>query len=75
MDSLVGRYFLVKRVGVADRTAFDTSGATPAFVLDNISRFFRQGYPEVTRFAFYAVDFGIAKYLYIWMPADLDQFR
>jgi hypothetical protein len=75
MDSLVGRYFLIERVGIADRTAFDTGGAAPAFILDNVSGFFRQCYPEVTRFAFDAIDFGIAQYLYVRMPADLDQFR
>ena len=75
MDSLIGRNFLVERVRIVDRTTFDTGGAAPAFILDNISWFFSQGYLEVTDFAFDFGNVGIRQNLYVWMPADLDQFR
>ncbi|MBN2076974.1 MAG: hypothetical protein JW762_15625 [Dehalococcoidales bacterium] len=75
MDGFIGGYILVKRIRVADRAVFDTGCAAPAFILDNIPRFFRQSNMEVTGFTFDFSDFGIRQYLYVWMPADLDQFR
>ena len=75
MYGFIGRYFLIKRIRIADRTAFDAGRATPAFILDNIPGFFCQDYMKIAGFTFDAGDFGISEYLYVWMPADLDQFR
>ena len=75
MDGFIGRNILVKWIGVADRAALDAGCTAPAFILDNIPGLFRQSYLEVTGFTFNFGDFGIRQNLYIWMPADLDQFR
>jgi hypothetical protein len=75
MYGFIGRNLLVKRVGIADRAAFDTSRTSPAFILDNIPRFFGQSYMEVTGFTFNFGDLGICQYFYVRMPVDLDQFR
>ena len=75
MDGFTGGYFLVKRIRVADWTAFNTGGTTAAFIFDNIPWFFSQSYPEVAGFTFNFGNLGIGQYLYVWMPADLDQFR
>jgi hypothetical protein len=74
VDDFIGRNILIKRVRIADRAALDAGSTAPAFILDNIPGFFRQSYLEVTGFTFDFGDFGIRQYLYVWMPADLDQF-
>jgi hypothetical protein len=61
-------------IRVHDRAVFHTGSTTPAFVLYNVSGLFNQGYPEVSCFPFYTVNFSIGQDLYIGMPADLDQF-
>jgi hypothetical protein len=75
MYGFIGGNLLVKRVGIADRAAFDTSRTSPAFILDNIPRFSGQSDMEVAGFTFNFGDFGICQYLYVRMPVDLDQFR
>jgi hypothetical protein len=74
MDGFILRYFLIKLIGVLDRTIFDTGRTTRAFVLQNISGLFSQGDLKVSCFPLYAVNFSIGQDLYIGMPADLDQF-
>jgi hypothetical protein len=49
-------------------------GYTGAIFLDNVSGFLRQGNLKIPCFALYAVNFRMGKNLYVWMPADLDQF-
>jgi hypothetical protein len=56
------------------RAVFYTSCTTRAFVLDNVSRLFIQGDPEVSCFPCYTVNFSIGQDLYVRVPADLDQF-
>ena len=74
MDSIVFRHFLVKLVGVFYRAAFHAGGAAPAKVFNNVTRFPDQSYPEVPGLTFDSIDFRIAEYLYVRVPADLDQF-
>jgi hypothetical protein len=74
MDGFVFRYVLIKWIRVLDRAVFYTGRTTPALVLQDIPRLFRQSYLKVSSFAFYAVDFRIRQDLDIGIPADLDQF-
>ena len=74
MDGFILRYFLIKLIWVFDRAVFDTGRTTRAFVLQNISGLFGQGDLEISYFPLYPFYFSIAQDLYIWMPADLDQF-
>ena len=74
MDGFILRYFLIKLIRVFDRAIFYTGRTTRAFVLQNISGLFNQGYLEVSCFPLYTVNFSIGQDLYIGMPADLDQF-
>jgi hypothetical protein len=74
MDGLILRYFLIILIGVLGRAVFHAGRTTRAFVLFNVSGLLDQGYLEVSRFPFYTVNLGISQNLYIWMPADLDQF-
>jgi len=74
MDGLILRYLLIKLIRVFDRAVFYTGGTARAFVFQNISGFFSQGYLEVSCFALYSVKFSVRQDLYVWMPADLDQF-
>jgi len=74
MDRLILRYLLIELVRVFDRAVLDTGRATRAFALDDIPGLFEQGYPEVSFFPFYTVNFRIAQDLNVGMPADLDQF-
>jgi uncharacterized membrane protein YeiH len=75
MHRLVLRDILVERIGVCYRAAFYAGSAAAAPVLDNIPWFLYQRYLEVSGFAFNLFDFGVCEYLYIRVPADLDQFR
>jgi len=74
MDRLILGYTLIKFIRILDRAVFYTSGAARAFVLNNISGLFYQVYPEVTCLTFYALNLCKCQNLYVWMPADLDQF-
>jgi hypothetical protein len=75
MDRLIIRYFLVKLIRVLGRAVFYTGRTGRAFVLSNISGLLRQGDLKVSCCPFYFINFSIGEDLYIWMPADLDQFR
>ena len=74
MDGFILRYFLIKWIRVFHRAVFYTGRTTRAFVFYDVSGLLDQGYLEVSRFPFYIVNFRIRQDLYIWMPADLDQF-
>ena len=74
MDGFILGYFLIKLIRVFHRTVFYTGGATRAFVLYNVSGLFDKRYLKVSCFSFYTVNFSIRQDLYVWMPADLDQF-
>jgi hypothetical protein len=65
---------LIIGIGDRDRAVFHTGGTTRALVLYDVSGLFDQGYPKVSRFTFYTVNFGIGENLDIGVPADLDQF-
>jgi hypothetical protein len=75
MDGFVFRYFLIKLIRVFDRAVFYTGRTTRAFILYNISGLFSQGDLKVSDLPLYTINFSITQDLYIWMPADLDQFR
>ena len=74
MYGFILRYFLIKWIGDLDRAVFYTGSTTCAFVLDNISRLFNQGDLKIPFFSCYTVNLGIGQDLYVWVPADLDQF-
>jgi hypothetical protein len=74
VDGFIGRYFLIILIRVYDRAVFNAGRTTRAFILQNIPGLFRQGYREVSRFSFYAINFSISQDLNIGVPADLDQF-
>jgi hypothetical protein len=75
MDGFILRYFLIKLIRDFDGAIFDAGRTTCAFALYDISGFLKQGYPEVSLFPFYTVNFRITEDLDVGMPADLDQFR
>jgi len=75
MDGFVLRYFLIKLVRVCYRAVFYTGSTARTFVLYNVSGLSNQRYFEVSCLSFYTVNFSIGQYLYVGMPADLDQFR
>ena len=75
MDRFIFRYPLIKLIRVFYRTVFNTGGATGAFFLNNISRLCAQGDLKVSCGSFHMINFGKCEYLYVRMPADLDQFR
>jgi hypothetical protein len=75
MDGFILRYVLIKLIRVCYRAVFYTGSTTRAFVLYDVSGLSNQRYLEVSCFSFYTVNFSIGQYLYIGMPADLDQFR
>jgi hypothetical protein len=74
MDGFILRYFLIKWIRVFDRAVFYTGCTTRAFVLPNVPGLSNQGYPKVSCFSFYTVNFSIRQDFYIGVPADLDQF-
>jgi hypothetical protein len=74
MDRLVHRYFLIVLVRIFGGTIFYAGGATRTFVLKDIPWLLSQGYLETSYLPLHALDFGVGEDLYIWMPADLDQF-
>ena len=75
MDGFAVRYILIESIRVLDRAVFHTGRTTRALVLDNISGLLDQGDRKIAGLPFYTVNFSIAENLYVWMPADLDQFR
>ena len=74
MNGFILRNFLIKHIRVFNRAVFDTGRTSRAVFLDNISGFFGQGNLKVPCLTLYAVNFRMGKNLYVWMPADLDQF-
>jgi hypothetical protein len=74
MDGFILGYFLIKHIRAFNRAVFDTGRTSRASVLDNVSGFLGQGDLKIPCFALYAVNFRMGKNLYVWMPADLDQF-
>jgi hypothetical protein len=74
VDGLVLRYLLIELIRVFDRAVLYTGRASRAFVLQNVPGSSNQGYPKVSCFSFYTVNVSIRQDLYVWMPADLDQF-
>ena len=75
MYGFVLRYSLIKLIRVRDWAVFYTGSTARTFVLYNVSGLSNQRYFEVSCLSFYTVNFSIGQYLYIGMPADLDQFR
>jgi hypothetical protein len=61
-------------IRVLHRAVFYTGSTPRTLVLQNIPGLFRQRYAKVSSLTFYFVNFSIGENLYIWMPADLDQF-
>ena len=74
MHGLILGYFLIKHIRAFDRAVFDTGGTSRAFFLDNVSGLSGQGDLKVPCLALDTVHFRKGKNLYVWMPADLDQF-
>jgi len=75
MNCLVEGYLLVILVWILDRTVFNTCCTACAFILFYIPWFPYECYIEITYLTLYLVNLSIGENLYIWMPADLDQFR
>jgi len=75
VNGFIIRYILIKLIRVFYRAVFYTGSTTSAFIFYNVSGLFGKGYLKVTRFSFHTVNFSIGQDFYIWMPADLDQFR
>ena len=75
MYGLVVRNFLVKRIRVLNRAIFYTCRTAGALFLDDVSGFLGQGDRKISCLPRNAVNFRKCQNLYIWMPADLDQFR
>ena len=75
MNGFILGYILIELIRVFNRAIFCTGRATRASVLDNVSGFLGQGDLKVSCLAFYTVNYSMGEDLYIWMPADLDQFR
>ena len=75
VDRLTRRQVLIVGIRDLDRAVLDAGTTAGAFVLDNISGLFSQGNPEISRNPLNPVNFRIRQYFYVWMPADLDQFR
>jgi hypothetical protein len=74
VDGFILGYFLIKHIRVFNRAVFDTGRTTRASVLDDVSGPSGYGDLKVSCFALYTVNFSMSENLYVWMPADLDQF-
>jgi hypothetical protein len=74
MDRLTRRQVLIVRIRDLDRAVLDAGTTARAFVLDNVSGLFIQRDPEISCNPLDPVNFSIRQNLYVWMPADLDQF-
>jgi hypothetical protein len=75
MHGFVVRYPLIIGIGIVNRTIFNACGTPRTFVLDDVAGFGGQRDFEITRLSLNAVHVGECQNLYVWMPADLDQFR
>ena len=75
MDSLVIRYVLIKSVRIFHRAVFNAGCAASAFIFYYKPWLFLKNYSEVTCLSFDTQDFSICQHFYVWVPADLDQFR
>jgi hypothetical protein len=75
MNRFVHGYLLVKWIRILNRAVFYTGGASCALVFNNISGAGFQSHLKITFLSFYGINFCKCKNLYVWMPADLDQFR
>ena len=74
VDGFIRCQALIKFVIDQNRAVLRTGRTTRAFVFYDVPGLLDQADLEVSRFPFYTVDFSIAQDLYVWMPADLDQF-
>ena len=74
MNGFVLRNIPIELIRVFNRAIFCTGRAARAFVLYNVPGPFGQGYLKIPFLAFYVVNFCMGEYLYVRMPADLDQF-
>ena len=74
MNGFIGRYILIIGIRDLDWAVFHTGRTTRASVLDNVSGLLGQSYRKVSRFPCYTFNFSKGENLYVWMPADLDQF-
>ena len=74
MDRFILRNFLIEFIRVFYRAVLDTGGTAGTLVLYDVSGFSDKRYLKVSRLSFYTVNFSIRQDLYVWMPADLDQF-
>jgi hypothetical protein len=74
VHGLIGRQVLI--VGIRDlhRAILDTDRTTCAVVLYNVPGLFVQRDRKISSNPFDPVNFSIRQYLYVGMPADLDQF-
>jgi hypothetical protein len=74
MDRFILGNLLVEGVGVLDRAIDRTSSATRAFLLNNVPGISDQADLKIPCFSLNVFDLCIGQNLYVWMPADLDQF-
>jgi hypothetical protein len=74
MDGFIPGYFLIERIRVFNRAVFDTGRTARAFVLDDVSGLLGQSNLKIPCLTLQTVNFRKGKNLYVWMPADLDQF-
>ncbi len=75
MNCLVKGDLLVILIWILNRAVFNAYCASCALILFDVSWFPDQCYIKITYLTLYLVDLSIGENLYIWMPADLDQFR
>ncbi|MBA7583998.1 hypothetical protein ES708_25950 [subsurface metagenome] len=62
-------------IGDLDRAVLGTGSTTPAFIFNNVSGLFNQGYLEVSGFPFYPVNISIGQDFYIGVPAAFNKLR
>jgi hypothetical protein len=75
MDGLTAGDRLVERVRVGNRAIFDAGSAAAAFIFPDIPGFLDEPDFEVPRLTLDRLDLGMGEDLYVFLPADLDQFR
>jgi hypothetical protein len=73
MDGLVLGDVLVELVRILDRAVFDAGGAARALLLLDIAGLLQEGDGEVSCRAVNVINLGVGEYLYVRVPADLDQ--
>jgi len=74
VDGFILRYFLIIFIWIFDRAVLHAGRTPRASILYNVAGLLGQGDIKVSRLPFDPVNFSISQNLYIWMPADLDQF-